>query len=143
MDRFNTPHRPAGLRHGSAETTLHALAQRIEALEATVKELEDSAVRQSRDGKLHLPAHSLRIEFGGTRLTMDSLTFTVELKGYVLIGAPGAKHQPHQPKPGLSAGSSLQGAAAQAGSPGSWQSIASGNSTENPRGLPPGNPITG
>jgi hypothetical protein len=141
MDRFKESHRPTGVTHGPPATTLHALTQRIETLEAALKELEASAVRQSVDGKLHLPASSLRIEFGGTRLTMDSLTFTVELRGYVLIDSPQRKGQPHQPKQGASAGSSVQGIGAQTPSAGSWQSIAAGNAIENPLSLPSGSPV--
>jgi hypothetical protein len=108
-----------------AGALVQSLLQRVEALEAALRDLAASAVQQHPDGRLQLPAgHQLRIETGNTRLTMDVTRFTVEANGRVVVETPPVSQAPAAPAP---SGQSL------AQSPTSWQSIAQQNMTADPR----------
>jgi hypothetical protein len=131
-----TPQRPTTVRADAmtnAERQLapyiQTLTSRLEALEATVRGLQERSVQQLDDGKLCLPAgNKLKIETGNTRLTMDVRKFTVEANGQVILAAPAIPLGPPTHAPG-----SVQGIAAQAGVGHSWSSVAQQNAIANPR----------
>lgn len=128
-----------------------SLVSRVDALEASLRNLQTCTVQQFADGRLYLPAGSkLRVElpaaFGRRSYeTVDVEKLTVEAPrpmtagpprpcGQVIITRPSAPVQRGQapPPPSAPAGASLQSLGNKAGQ-GNWQSQAQSNGISNPR----------